>query len=418
MKNKIILIGIVLSLCLSTVLMAKEYSLYAYGEKGSSAYDGLRAQINLFEKRNKGVTIKLDTATGQAYHDKLKILSVSNKLPDIMTVWVGKKSSYITSKGLIADIKPFLSKKVRNMYIPSALKAQGKNGEVYVIPVGLTLTGVVFANDKLMKKLGLKYPKTYKEWLGQVKTIQNAGLTPVSVGNKGDWVMNSIVLSAILGRTAGNDWLDKAVNGKASFSDKPFVHSLEIINEMYKKGLLDKATPSWDYNQGTNEFLSSKAVYSMNGGWIINSYEKSAKKDFLKDISLHTFPSIKGEKNKGGVSGILATGLGINAKLNKKDQKVLFELVKIISGFDAEKEAIATGSIPLIKGIKLGKDTSMLKKKLNELTTKSKITYVFDGIVDGKSTTFINGAMNEMFFGAKTPQQVADGFEKTFRKNN
>jgi raffinose/stachyose/melibiose transport system substrate-binding protein len=415
-SKKMVLATLGLVLLLSSSLMAKTYKLFVYGEKGTPGNALLLDKIAVFEKKHKGTKIKVEMTSGKSYHDKLKLLALGNKLPDIMHIWNGSKTSYVTSKGLLTDLRPFITKSVRNKYIKSALVGQDKKGAIYQIPEALTLTGVVFSNKKLLKKLGLKYPKTYKQWLKQVKTIQDEGLTPLAVGNKGDWVMQSIVLSALLGRTAGDKWLLKAVNGKAKFSDKQFVSALAILEEMYKKRLLDEATPNWDYNQGSNEFLTSKAVYTMNGGWIINSYMKDGTALFVDNIGVHSFPSINGEKNKGSVSGILGTGLGINNKLSKADKKILFDLVLIYSGLGMEKEAIKAGTVPLTKKAKLDNYTNSIVKKLKKLSDNSKITYVFDGIMDSKSVGKLQGLINEMFLGSKTSKEVAVEFEAYAKK--
>ena len=405
-------------LLFSSLGLTKEYKLFAYGEKGTPQYDLLLEKIKKFESMHEGVKIKLDSASNQAYHAKLKILSVANKLPDIMTIFPGNRSDYVTQKGLIADLTPLIDMTLKAKFTPQALLPQGQNGEVYALPQNLTLTGVVYANEALMEKLHLTYPKTYQEWLGQVKTIQKAGLTPVSIGNKSPWVMQSIVLSAILGRTAGDEWLDKAIHGHASFTDKPFLSALEIIEQMYKEGLLDKATPNWDYNQGTNEFLASKAVYSMNGGWIINNYIKTASPEFLQNLTMHALPSIAGEKQGNTISGTLGTGFGISAGLPKADQKILFDLVTLQAGLGAEQSAIQAGIIPLLKGLEFPEDTNPLVKDLKKLTDDTKVTYVFDGVMDSESVTELQNLIQEIFLGTKTAEEAASAFEEYVSQNS
>lgn len=405
-------------LLFASIGFAREYKLFAYGEKGTPQYDLLLEKIKKFESIHDGVKIKLDSASNQAYHAKLKILSVANKLPDVMTIFPGNRSDYVTRKGLIADLTPFFDAGLKEKFIPQALVAQGDDGKVYALPQNLTLTGVVYANKKVMEKLNLSYPRTYREWLGQVKVIQEAGLTPLAIGNKSPWVMQSIVLSAILGRTAGDEWLNKAIHGQASFADEPFVSALKIIEQMYKDSLLDKATPNWDYNQGTNQFLASKAVYSMNGGWIINNYIKTATPEFLKNITMHAFPSISGEKQGSTISGTLGTGFGIAANLSKSDQKILFDLVKLQAGLGAEKSAIKAGIIPLLKGLEFPDNTDPLVRNLKKLTDDTKVTYVFDGVMDSESVTFLQNLIQEIFLGTRTAEQAANDFEDYVIKNS
>jgi raffinose/stachyose/melibiose transport system substrate-binding protein len=414
MLKKIILT--LLSFALVLNLAAKEFTFFSYVEKGTPRYDLILDSIKKFEATHKGVKIKLDIASNEAYHTKLKILSVGRKLPDMMTIFAGSRTAYVTKKGLIADLRPFIDSNFKNQFVKSAYAGQDEQGHIYEIPRNITLTGVVYANRALLKKLKLKFPKTYKEWLKQVKTIQAAGLTPLAIGNKSPWVMQSIVLSAILGRTAGNKWLEKAAKKKVSFTEKPFVRALEIMNEMYKTGLLDKATPTWAYGKGADEFLSGRAVYTMDGSWIINNYIKNGTDEISKNIEMHSFPAIAGEKNPGSISGIPGTGVGIKNSLSKKDKKLLFEFVKLSAGVGLVQENIKIGTIPLLKNIKFPSDTHLLVKKLDPLVKKSKITYVFDGLMSPESINDIQNSIQEMFLGTKTPAQAAKSFQKQVDK--
>jgi raffinose/stachyose/melibiose transport system substrate-binding protein len=408
----LILVGLVFFVSLN----AKEFTFLAYGEKGTPLYDIIKQSIVKFESSHKDVKIKLDVASNEAYHTKLKILSVGRKLPDMMTIFAGSRTAYVTKKGQITDLRPFIDDDFKDKFIKSSYNGQDEEGHVYEIPSNITLTGVVYANTMLLKKLNLTFPKTYKEWLGQVKTIQKAGLTPLAIGNKSPWVMQSILLSAILGRTAGDEWLLKASKKETLFTDKPFVRALEIMNEMYKTGLLDKATPTWGYNKGADEFLSNRAVYTMDGSWIINNYMKNGEKQMLENIVTHSFPAISDEKNPNSISGILGAGVGMNNKLSQDDKKLLFEFIKMSAGLGLEQENIKAGTIPLLKDIEFPSTTHSLIKKIDSLVKSSQTTYVFDGLMSPVSINNIQNSIQEMFLGTKTPKQVAQAFQKQVNK--
>jgi raffinose/stachyose/melibiose transport system substrate-binding protein len=140
-------------------------------------------------------------------------------LPDIVFLWPDKRTAYVTERGLIKDLRPWIAGK-EDLFADGALKAQGPNGEIYELPEQMTATHVMYANHRLMDELGLTFPATLDELIAQGEVIRAAGLVPIAMSNKDGWQMQSCLLSALTERAGGMDWYNKVIVGDgASFAD-------------------------------------------------------------------------------------------------------------------------------------------------------------------------------------------------------
>jgi len=95
-----------------------------------------------------------------------------------------------------------------------------------MIPIGLTATHVMYANEKMLKDMGLSVPKTYEELKSMVPKLQAAGKDVILMGAHDDWVVQSCLYSMIVGRMIGDEYIDKILEGEARFTDAPFVRTV------------------------------------------------------------------------------------------------------------------------------------------------------------------------------------------------
>ncbi len=83
-------------------------------------------------------------------------------------------------------------------------------------------------NQEMLNDLGLNMPETYDELKTMVPKLQEAGKDVVIMGAQDDWVIQSVLFSMIVGRLAGDAFIDKILAGEAKFTDEPFVSTLKF----------------------------------------------------------------------------------------------------------------------------------------------------------------------------------------------
>src|SRR5690625_5894569 len=81
-----------------------------------------------------------------------------------------------------------------------------------------------------------EFPENYEEFKELVTNLKDEGYTPVQLGNKAQWVLQSSYISTIADRITGSDYLKDVLSGNAKFTDKEFVDSLSVIDVITKMG--------------------------------------------------------------------------------------------------------------------------------------------------------------------------------------
>lgn len=166
----------------------------------------------------------------EPFHQKVEAYAAANQLPDVMYAWPGGRSTTLHRNRLLKDLRPLLGDTAEE-FSPAALVPQA-GGYLGVLPFGLTSTHVMFVNKGMLDELGLDVPETYEELVAMVPTIKAAGKEVILMGAEDDWVVQSVLFSMILGRIAGDEFLDNVLAGTANLTDKPFVDALKFYRQL------------------------------------------------------------------------------------------------------------------------------------------------------------------------------------------
>ncbi len=374
--------------------------------------------LTAFQAANPDIELEIEYLTNEPYHNKLQTLSVANELPDIMFLWPDKRTGYVTASGKVKDLREFL-KGHEGEFVNGALTPQGPNGEIYELPEQMTATHVMYANEKLMKDLGLTFPATMDELIAQGEKIRAAGLIPIAMSNKDGWQMQSCLLSALTERAGGMEWYNKALKGDgASFADPEFINALTVIDTLSKKEMFMPGINQADYGSEMTEFINEKAVYMIDGGWRVNNLVGELKPEQKEYITLHTFPAIPDQKGQAGSTAAVAgTGHGMNVALEGAKAEAAWKWIWFYSGPEGAKIRRENGALPAYK-LPMQEDLDPMIKKLAEFVASTPTGYVLDSVLDGEGMGVLQPAIQEMILGAKTPEQVAKEYEAWVAAND
>lgn len=374
--------------------------------------------LEAFSKEHPDIEFEFEYGFDEAYHNKLQTMAIAGQIPDLVFLWPAKRTGYITEQGLIKDLRPWL-KGHEAEFAAGALAAQGPNGEIYELPEQMTATHVMYANEKLMKELGLTFPKTLDELVAQGETIRAAGLIPIAMTNKAGWQMQSCLLSALTERAGGMDWYDKAIVGDgASFADPEFVNALSVIDTLAKNEMLMPGINQAGYGAALTEFVNEKAVYYIDGGWRVNNLVGELNDEQKQYISLNTFPEIPNQKGQAGSTAAVAgTGYGMNAKLEGENAEAAWKWIWFYSGPEGSKIRQKNGALPAYN-LPPNEDLDVMVKRLNTFVAETPSGYVIDAKMDAEGMGVLHPAIQEMILGAKTPEQVAQEYEAWVAAND
>lgn len=357
----------------------------------------------------------------QAEHEEL-LAAFEEQHPDIMVVkprtlnsldvtffGLGRRTS---TRGLMKDLRPWI-KGHEAEFAAAALTGLGTNGEIYELPGQMTATHVMYTNERLLKALGLTFPKTLDELIAQGEIIRKAGLIPIAMTNKAGWQMQTCLLSVLVERAGGLGWFDKATaRDGASFTDPEFVNALSVIDTLVKNEMFMPKMNQADDGVALNQFIHERAVYYIDGGWRVNDLVErltGAQKEY---IGLETFPDIPNQKGQSGSTAFfIGNGYSMNANLDDEQAEAAWKWIWFYVGPEGSKIRQDNGALPTYT-LPPDEDLDVMVKKLYDFTATTPGDYVLDVKMEGEDMGILHQAIQQMIAGVKPPKLVAKEYEK------
>lgn len=400
-----------ISVCVFSQEKEVELTVLNYLDITSPEAKAWDATVEAFNVKYPNITLKIENSFGEAYHQKLAALAAAGDLPDVMYLWPGGRSAEIYRNELTEDLYPFLGPD-KDKFVPAAVAPQW-DGKLYELPIGITATHVMYVNTKLLSDLGLTMPKTYDELVAMVPKIKEAGLYPILMPNKAAWVMQSCLFSVLVGRIAGQDWLDALIAGEASFTDQEFVDSLALVKDMYDTGLLPPQSIQLEYGDGPNLFATGRSPFMIDGDWRVGAIVPLLSEEEQENFELTVFPDIAGQKgDSGSTSTVAATGFGMKAGLTGDKVDAAWKWIYFFAGPQAaEIRLIEQGMIPTYIMDLSAYDISPLAVKRGAFYPEHSGTYVLDDKITGEPINILNIGLQELALGNTTPEKLAAEIE-------
>jgi len=369
--------------------------------------------------------LKIEELFNEPFHQKTEAYAASGKMPDILYMWPSGRSGTLHSKKLVKDLTPLLGADYLKDFTAAAIDPKGQAaGYLAELPNGVTATHVFYVNTAVLDKLGLKPAATYEELKAQAPKLKAAGLEVVLMANKDDWVMQSCLFSTIVGRIAGNDFIDAVKAGNAKFTDKPFVDALTFVQTLYADGVLSKTSLQTGYGEVPGLFASGKAAYYIDGDWRAGAFltDPATQTALIapedqKKVLFTVFPTMPGELSGApGTSIVVGTGFGISSSIEagSAKEKAAVEVVKALQSQEVQLIRLESGaSFPSRTDVKSDK-LEPLSVARGEFYAKTTGSYVLDGVLDPKVFTPLNIGLQEIGLGKAKPEDVAAKVQKAF----
>ena len=267
--------------------------------------------------------------------------------------------------GFLKDLTADVGAVEATMVPPTAVDAFKVDGKAVGVPFEMGVVAFYY-NKKLFEKAGVKAEdiKTWDDFLGAVKKIKAAGITPIVVGAGEKWPMH-FYYSYLVMRIGGENALADAKAGKdGGFKNATFVEAGKRLREL---GALEPFQPGYlstKHTESAGMFGDGKAAMDLMGQWLLGMQgpnSTSGKGLPEEDIGILSFPIVPGGKGKatdtlGGINGWL---------VSKSAPPEAVDFLKFFSQEKYAHEAAATGRLyPCRQGHRRAAFTDPLFKRL------------------------------------------------------
>jgi raffinose/stachyose/melibiose transport system substrate-binding protein len=357
------------------------------------------------------VTIEITVLENEAFKTKLTTVMQSGDPPDIFQSWGGGTFNQQVEAGLLKDITADLAADPawRDSFAPGALGVYSYQGKNYGVPWDMGMVGFWY-NKALFEQAGIDAPPTtWTEFLEDIQTLKDAGITPISIGEGDKWP-GMHFWNYLATRLCGQAGFEAAMARTGSFTDPCFVEAGVKLQELvalepFQEGFLGAVH---DDMQAT--FGNGKAAMELSGQWApsTSAANSADQKGIGENLGLFGFPAVEG----GAGEGTDVVGGGNGFAIGKNAEPEAIDFVKYLTSVENQTIIAANGSgIPVVKGAEVGlTDPNMLQVQQTFAAAEYFQLY-YDQFLPPATGSVLNDAVQGLFAGTLTPEQVAQQVE-------
>jgi multiple sugar transport system substrate-binding protein/raffinose/stachyose/melibiose transport system substrate-binding protein len=298
--------------------------------------------FNQFTK-DTGVQV-IDNTTGhEDFKTQILVMLAGDNPPDIFSYWAGARVQFVADSDRLEPIDALWDANKLGDVVPPALAAKATmyNGKRYLIPFGYHYAGM-FYNPKVMAQAGItEFPTTWDGFLAMCQKLKEAGVAPIALGSKNRWPAQ-FWFDYLLLRTAGPEYREKLMAGKASYTDPEVAKAMELWKELVDKGYFVENANAYDWTDAADQVANGKAAMTLMGTWI-TGYWNGNKLKPVDDYDFFPFPTI----TEGVPNAVVGPVDGWVMSAGAKDKDAAGKLLSyLVSNVDASsKWAVGQGAL-------------------------------------------------------------------------
>ena len=368
---------------------------------------------NDYNAEHKGVKVEFKYLENEAFKAKLPtMLQADESRPDLFYSWGGGVMQAQDKAGFLKDVTKDVASWESEL-APTAVDAFKVDGKVVGVPFEVGEVAFYY-NKKLFEKAGVKAEeiKSWDDFLGAVKKLKAAGITPIVVGAGEKWPMH-FYYSYLVTRIGGEHALADAKAGKdGGFKSPTFVEAGKRLQELAALEPFQPGYLSTKHAESSGMFGDGKAAMDLMGQWLLSMQgpnSTSGKGLAEEDIGILSFPVVPGGKGKatdtlGGINGWL---------VSKSAPPEAIDFLKFFSQQKYAKETAEKAAyIPVVKGSESAFTDPLFKRLADDL---SKTTYhqnFFDQDLGPSVGRVVNDVSVAVAAGQMTPEAAAAAIQE------
>jgi ABC-type glycerol-3-phosphate transport system substrate-binding protein len=246
------------------------------------------------------------------------------------------------------------------------------DGKAYGIWFKGSNKSTVWYNTKVYDNAGATVPKTWDEFLAQLKKVSDSGVYGLSIGADVGWPLTDWFENVYL-RTAGAQKYDELTTHAIPWTDPSVIDALTILSKLWSdKTLIEPGGAQRTFGDSVTEVFGDppKAGTVYEGDFVAGNITSQTKSAIGTDAKFYDFPSIDG-------SGPAVVGGG-NAAIQLKDNKGATELMTYLASPEAATIWVKLGGFTSPnKGVSLSSYPDATSKQIAQALVGAE-TFRFD----------------------------------------
>ncbi|NMC29676.1 MAG: extracellular solute-binding protein [Pelolinea sp.] len=357
------------------------------------------------------VNIEITVLENEAFKTKLTTVLQSGEVPDIFQSWGGGTLKEQIDAGLLKDITADLDADGgawRNTFAPGALAVFSSDGKNYGVPWDMGMVGWWYNKDLFAQAGITATPTTWSEFLECVQKLKDAGITPISLGEGDTWT-GMHIWSYLATRIGGEAAFTAAADRTGSFTDPAFVQAGVELKKLIDMQPFQDGYLGATHDEMQATFGNGKAAMELSGQWAPSVQKaNSADLEGVKNLGMFNFPAVEG--GAGDITDVIGGGNGF--AIGKDAEPEAIDFVKYLTSQQNQTIIAASGSgIPVVKGAESGLTDPNLLLVQQSFAQAKYFQLYYDQILPSAMGGIINDAVQKLFAGTATPEEVAAEIE-------
>lgn len=368
--------------------------------------------VEKFEKENPDIDVEaVATQEAEYQNTKLKVAVTNGSQGDVFMSWGGGYAKQFVDAGVVLPLDDYLAESgAIDQILDGSLEYGTYDDKVYGLPLK-QWAGALFCNTELFDEYNVKIPETWDEFLTAVKTFQSNDVTPLVLGAKDAWHIG-MIQNALAVRTAGAEYLNKALIGEASLDTPEIVESAKLLTELNDAGAFPKGTMGLGAEESQEEFYMGLIPMYFGGSWVAAGCD-SSENNLQGKVKVVPMPSVENEKGgQDQFSGGVIDFFMVNSKTEHPDEA--YKFAEGITKYMSEECYKIGDSLPAWKLDNV--DESGVSPTLQEVNKliQSAHGYVlaWDTFLQGAAIDQHYQLLQGLIAGTTTPEEFAKGMQE------
>lgn len=251
-----------------------------------------------WNEANPDATFTVEKFANDAYKEKIRTAVGAGNAPTLVFSWGGGTLADYAAAGNVADLTEGTTDVLARV-LPSVADGGKIDGKVYAIPNTQSQPVVLYYNQEVFDKAGVKVPTTWDELMAAIPVLKEAGFAPLSVAGQSKWPY-LMYIQYLTDRIGGPEVFQAILDGKAdAWSDPAIITALTMIQDLAKAGAFvdGYGSVSADANADLALLYTGKAAMLVQGSWAYSSIKADAPELVANGtIKATTFPTVAGGK--------------------------------------------------------------------------------------------------------------------------
>ncbi len=285
--------------------------------------DAWQQMADEYMAENPNVTINITILENEAFKTKLTTVMQAGEPPDLFQSWGGGTMNTYAEAGLLRDISPEIEGEWGDSFGQGALNVYAYDGGQYGVPWDMGMVGFWYNKD-LFAEAGIDAPpETWEEFLTDIELLQEAGITPIALGEGEKWP-GHFYWTYLAARIGGQEAFNAAANGDGSFADPSFIQAGEELERLIALDPFQDGFMGATHNDSEAIMGDGEAAMLLMGQWApeVMRVNSSSGEGIGDALGFFPFPAVEG--GSGARTDAMGGGNGIAVGANAPDEAVDF----------------------------------------------------------------------------------------------